>query len=228
MEQTPLSPADLSIDSHLSADRLVLPGGAPIQLPTGPVCWQVATGKIEVYLVWPNGRQLLSVADTGALIFSLGPDAPPNCTLSLVTAEPATLTRAEPDKHTQIMPRQADFWIKSATAALTSHLPDNHRTLDEGKTDNVDDADADPTNEYNTSAVLTGTDLDIVDGGGTLTVDLSSLVDDADADPTNEHNTSVALTGTTLDVTDGGGTISTDLSSLVDDADSAGSKSLKF
>ncbi|MDH3709877.1 MAG: hypothetical protein OER04_08320, partial [Cyclobacteriaceae bacterium] len=49
-----------------------------------------------------------------------------------------------------------------------------------------DDADADPTNELNTGANLTGTDLNITDAGGTLTVDLNSLVDDADADPTNE------------------------------------------
>ena len=39
----------------------------------------------------------------------------------------------------------------------------------------VDDADADSTNELNTSANLTGTDLNIIDAGGTLTVDLSSL-----------------------------------------------------
>jgi len=44
----------------------------------------------------------------------------------------------------------------------------------------VDDADADPTNEYNTGAVLSGTDLEITDGGGTQTVDLSSLFDDGD------------------------------------------------
>ncbi|HCE85852.1 MAG TPA: hypothetical protein DEO99_06825, partial [Bacteroidetes bacterium] len=50
----------------------------------------------------------------------------------------------------------------------------------------VDDADADPTNEYNTSVVLNGTDLEVTDAGGIITTDLSSLVDDADADPANE------------------------------------------
>lgn len=85
--------------------------------------------------------------------------------------------------------------------------------------ENVDDADADPENEYNNSVALSGTDLEVTDGGGTLSADLSSLVDDADADPTNEYNTAVALTGTDLEVTDGGGTLSTDLSSLIDDAD---------
>ncbi len=46
--------------------------------------------------------------------------------------------------------------------------------------------DTDDTNELNTAANLTGTDLNITDAGGTLTVDLNSLVDDADADPANE------------------------------------------
>lgn len=41
--------------------------------------------------------------------------------------------------------------------------------------DDVNDADADPTNEYNTNLSLVGTDLQITDGGGTKSVDLSSL-----------------------------------------------------
>ncbi|MEQ8358407.1 MAG: tail fiber domain-containing protein [Cytophagales bacterium] len=40
---------------------------------------------------------------------------------------------------------------------------------------NVDDADADASNELNTNAILNGTDLEITDAGGTLSVDLSSL-----------------------------------------------------
>lgn len=43
--------------------------------------------------------------------------------------------------------------------------------------DNINDADADPTNEHNTGANLTGNNLNIIDGGGTQTVDLSSLKD---------------------------------------------------
>ncbi|MEY3237372.1 MAG: hypothetical protein RI883_1473 [Bacteroidota bacterium] len=85
--------------------------------------------------------------------------------------------------------------------------------------DQVNDADADPTNEMNTSVVLNGTDLETTDGNGTIVTDLSSLVDDADADATNEMNTSVVLNGTDLETTDGNGTIVTDLSSLADDAD---------
>ncbi|MDA8021317.1 MAG: hypothetical protein MPN21_28120 [Thermoanaerobaculia bacterium] len=112
------------------------------------------------------------------------------------------------------------------------------------------DADADPTNELITSAQLTGdqleivengtvtnvadlstlensaltlvgTDLQLTDGGGTLSADLSALGDDADADPTNELNTGAALVGTTLNITDAGGNVSADLSPLVDaDGDS--------
>lgn len=80
--------------------------------------------------------------------------------------------------------------------------------------DQVDDADNDPANEVNTAIGLTGTNLSITDGGGTLTQDLSSLVDDADADPANELNTAFALTGTNLTLTDAGGTLTVDLSSL--------------
>ncbi|MAP01697.1 MAG: hypothetical protein CMD01_02620, partial [Flavobacteriales bacterium] len=46
--------------------------------------------------------------------------------------------------------------------------------------DGVDDADNDPTNEYISSASLNGTNLEITDGGGTQTVDLSTLSDDGD------------------------------------------------
>jgi hypothetical protein len=52
-------------------------------------------------------------------------------------------------------------------------------TLSDGSTltlpDDVDDADADPTNELNTTVVLNGTDLEITDAGGTITTDLSPL-----------------------------------------------------
>ncbi|MCR9172439.1 MAG: tail fiber domain-containing protein [bacterium] len=59
-------------------------------------------------------------------------------------------------------------------------------TAETALTDNVDDADADPSNELNTGVSLNGTTLEVVDAGGTQTADLSSLVNDADSDPTNE------------------------------------------
>ena len=84
--------------------------------------------------------------------------------------------------------------------------------------DAVNDADADPANELNTSMTLAGTDLELTDAGGTLTVDLSGLADN-DADSTNEYNTGATLNGTNLEITDPGGTITVPLASLVDDAD---------
>ncbi len=42
-------------------------------------------------------------------------------------------------------------------------------------TDNVNDADADPTNEYNMGVNLVGNNLNIIDGGGIQSVDLSNL-----------------------------------------------------
>jgi hypothetical protein len=93
-----------------------------------------------------------------------------------------------------------------------------------GGTLNVNDSDSDPTNEYNSSANLTGTNLSIVDGGGIISVDMSSLqdgVNDADADPTNEYVTGANLTGTNLNIIDGGGTTTVDMSSLQDGVNDA-------
>ena len=64
----------------------------------------------------------------------------------------------------------------------------------------VNDADADPTNEYNSSLILNGTSLELTDAGGVLAQDLNGTfatdaeltalnIDDADADPTNEIQT---------------------------------------
>jgi len=67
---------------------------------------------------------------------------------------------------------------------------------------NVDDADADPGNELNTSVSLDGTDLKVTDADGTITTDLSSLVDDADADPVNEIQT-LSIVGNDLSISNG-------------------------
>jgi len=47
---------------------------------------------------------------------------------------------------------------------------------------NSDDADSDPSNEYNTALALSGTQLDITDGGATLSADLSSLEESAEVE----------------------------------------------
>ncbi|MDZ4847128.1 MAG: hypothetical protein SH857_16465, partial [Chitinophagales bacterium] len=67
--------------------------------------------------------------------------------------------------------------------------------------DNVNDADANPSNELNTSANLVGTQLNITDAGGTISVNLSSLTD-LDADPTNEIQT-LNLAGNSLSISGG-------------------------
>ncbi|QBA63476.1 beta strand repeat-containing protein [Muriicola soli] len=97
-------------------------------------------------------------------------------------------------------------------------------TIDNGSTIvlNVDDADADPTNELNSTLTLTGTTVQLTDAGGTLPLDLDPTfatdaelaalnTDDADADPTNELNSTLTLSGTTLQLTDAGGTLPLDL-----------------
>jgi hypothetical protein len=86
-----------------------------------------------------------------------------------------------------------------------------------GISDNVDDADADPTNELISNVSLSGTLLEITEAGGTFSADLASLQDgttDADADPTNELNTGLLLSGMNLELGDGGGTLTADLSPL--------------
>ena len=72
----------------------------------------------------------------------------------------------------------------------------------------------------NTSLALVGTQLQLTDGGGTLSTDLAALGDDADADPANELNTGLTFDGTDLSLTDAGGTLTADLTTLnVNDAD---------
>ena len=76
-------------------------------------------------------------------------------------------------------------------------------------TDEIDDADADATNELITNASLNGTNLEITDAGGTNTVDLSSLdnstmnINDADADATNEIQV-LSISNDTIYLSDGG------------------------
>ncbi len=109
----------------------------------------------------------------------------------------------------------------SYTSLGTSQLVSVAYALQAKSADNVDDADADTTNELLTGATLNGNQLELTDAGGTQTVDLSSfsLVDDADADPTNELLTGAALNGSQLELTDAGGTQTVDLSGLSQGAD---------
>ncbi|MBT3878399.1 MAG: hypothetical protein HOI47_04065, partial [Candidatus Scalindua sp.] len=109
---------------------------------------------------------------------------------------------------------------------------------------NVNDADSDPTNEFQT-LVRTDNNVTLSNGGGTVSVadddsdtanELQSLsvsgtdltltngggtvsIADNDNDTSNELNTSFSLSGNSLEITDAGGTLSVNLAGLGDDAD---------
>jgi len=67
--------------------------------------------------------------------------------------------------------------------------------------DMVDDADNDPSNEYNTEIGLNGSILSIVDGGGIQNTDLSSLQGQGETGPQGEPGPQgpIGLTGATGD-----------------------------
>ena len=69
------------------------------------------------------------------------------------------------------------------------------------------EVDGDTTNELNTAFAVNGTNLDITDAGGTLSVPLANIAAGTDTDDQN-----LSLTGTTLNIDDGTGV---DLASLV-------------
>lgn len=76
----------------------------------------------------------------------------------------------------------------------TSQLLSVPYALHAASADNVDDADADPTNEVNQSLSLTGSTLNLTDAGGTLSANLASL---------NTDNQQLSLNGTTLSISNG-------------------------
>jgi hypothetical protein len=61
------------------------------------------------------------------------------------------------------------------TLSITGHQLSISRGNTVTLPDNVNDADADPSNELNTAFTLSGTTLSLTDAGGTLSVDLSGL-----------------------------------------------------
>jgi|GEM_PF-574118 len=86
--------------------------------------------------------------------------------------------------------------------------------------DNVNDADANPTNELIDHVAMSGTQLHITEAGITHTVDLAFLQNDADSDPQNELITSMLLNETfALKIEEGGVEHYVDLSALANDAD---------
>lgn len=80
--------------------------------------------------------------------------------------------------------------------------------------EDVDDADADPLNEVNTSFVADADSLKITDANGTLNVDMTTFMQDPDMDPSNEFQT-ISKVGQIVTLSDAGGAFTDD----VDDAD---------
>ncbi len=75
--------------------------------------------------------------------------------------------------------------------------------------DDVEDDDADPENELIEDLILTGTTLEIEEGGYSISVDLSALQDgviDDDANPTNEIQT-LSKSGNEIILSNNGGSI---------------------
>lgn len=81
---------------------------------------------------------------------------------------------------------------------------------------NVDDADADPSNELIDSLALNENVLEVYEAGSVFTIDLSDLISDADDDPTNEliEEGSFQLIDTLLVFTEGGITQEVNLAAL--------------
>ena len=87
----------------------------------------------------------------------------------------------------------------------------------------VDDADADPTNEL-VQAIEFNPETNVfslIQEGGILTQDLSALIDDADADPTNELVQAIDFNSETniFSLTQEGETLTQDLSGLLEGVD---------
>ena len=77
----------------------------------------------------------------------------------------------------------------------------------------IDLPDNSATNELLVSAALNGTNLELTDGGGTISVDLSSLTSSAGTD--DQNLTAATLTGTTLQIDiENGNSVNVDLASI--------------
>jgi hypothetical protein len=142
------------------------------------------------------------------------------------SSSPPTITGTEVagDTHTDtttgdVYEYNGSTWGKvgnTNASGFTSVVAGTNVTIDNTDANNpilnvpsLDDADADPTNELLTGGVLSGTDLQLTDAGGTTTVDLSPLSGGAaDGTPTSgaydspnsEIDITVAAPGTSFSI----------------------------
>ncbi len=100
------------------------------------------------------------------------------------------------------------WWVQTTKTISTDGTAGN-LSIEDGNTIalNVDDADADPTNEYNTGISFDGANLTVTDAGGNQSVDISGV-------STDDQNLNLAAN--TLSIEDGN---SVDLSPYLDDTD---------
>ncbi|MEM6793809.1 MAG: right-handed parallel beta-helix repeat-containing protein [Acidobacteriota bacterium] len=224
--------ADANPANELIADAYLTNANDTLEIVEAGITNAIDVSPLQNASVGFDGTSL-SVTDGGgtlsADISALGDDA---------DADPAN------ELNTGVTLNGSDLEITDAGGTLSADLS--------VFTDGTDDADADPANELitgtaleggetlqiveagvtnevslaalqNASVTFTGTDLQVTDGGGTVSVDISALGDDADANSANELNTALGVSGSSVQVTDAGGTLSADLVSLqdgVNDADS--------
>jgi hypothetical protein len=77
---------------------------------------------------------------------------------------------------------------------------------------NADDADANPSNEFNTALALNGTNLEVTDLGGTLSLDLATFNDNTDNQTLSLNGMDLTISGgNTITLPSGGGANTLDM-----------------
>lgn len=104
-----------SVPAPIDHQPIMLSDGAPVPLPVGPGAWNVTGGRVEAYLVWPEGRRLLGVADEGSQVFSVSPDC--QASIQLIAPEGASLAPRSPD------PSAVDRWLRQAAGTIAASGP---------------------------------------------------------------------------------------------------------
>ena len=133
----PFRPTEADEAKEVPDGPLRLDGGAPVALAAGEVPWQVEEGEVEVYLVWPEGRRLVSLAQSGDFVFPLA--SSDRATLRLIAPGGAALSPSTPDP--EALAQAADRWLREASENLGGGLPSNGRLIDPGENLEADAGD---------------------------------------------------------------------------------------
>ena len=182
------SPLDLAQQSA-TTDQVLKWNGSAFAPANDEVDDADADASNELQSLSLSGNNL-SLSNGGGTV-SL-PSAPAYTGGTGISVTGTTITNTAPDQTVSLV----------GTGATT--VSGTYPNFAVSSTDNVDDADSDPTNEIETWSTLGGIPADFADG--------TDDVDDADSDPTNEIETWATLGGIPADFADG--------TDDVDDADS--------